>query len=68
MKMKDAGHDTDWIWRIAEIPTKAKTVAGIMKAINRQTSFKYTLKDTEYAIRSGSIDLYEDGVIIWGMK
>lgn len=67
MKLKDAKRDTEWCWRIAEVKTRAKTVEGIARAINRNTTLGYTAENVEYGIRDGSIELYADGIIVWGM-
>lgn len=66
--MKTMKQTTSTTWKkMLEIPTKAKTVNGIIKAIKRHTDFLngMTQEEMENYVQSEWVEICSNGVIIW---
>lgn len=66
--MQTMKQTTSTTWKkMMEIPTKAKTVNGIVKAIKRHTDFfnDMTQEEMENYVKSEWVEICSNGVIIW---
>lgn len=65
MKMKDCQSAT-WS-KLLELPTRAKTTAGLIKAVRDRTDFFAEMSDEEAEdfIDSEWCTLCDDGIVIW---